>query len=265
MKYLLLFFAAALSATVNHPLRWEISSGYRNDRIHLHLQDPGDGGTLTYSELYRDVQYWENALNFKVIHRDLVFAIRGAYGTFGKGTLFQRIPSEPSTRLGTNGWTADGSGFFGYVVNLTAGRTYEALLIPLIGYSGHWERLNPRNMRLSWYGFFCGAGFSINPGAGILFNGGYSYNFLHNRFHTNIDKGSFASMRCNSSGDKGHTGWAQMDFMIDRFWRMGLGAQIHYFFTRVIDGKLYQPTPIPQKFKMRWTAISGWLNISREF
>ena len=76
-NFLFILFVSALSATVNEPLRCEVFSGYRNDRIHWHLQDPGAGGTLTYSERYRDVEYWENGLVLKTIHRDLTFFLRG--------------------------------------------------------------------------------------------------------------------------------------------------------------------------------------------
>ncbi|MES2273480.1 MAG: hypothetical protein V4487_04760, partial [Chlamydiota bacterium] len=76
------FLAAPLLATVNEPWRWELFTGYRNDRIHWHLQE-SEGGALTYSELYRDVEFWENGLTLKTIYRDLSFLLRGAYGTFG--------------------------------------------------------------------------------------------------------------------------------------------------------------------------------------
>lgn len=256
---------ASLFATVNEPLRCELFSGYRNDRTHMHLQDPGEGGELTYSELYRDIEYWENGLVFKVIHRDLSFGLRGAYGTLGKGTLFQNLPSASRNRLGTNGWTADGSGYFGYAINLTADRTYKVILTPLVGYSGHWEQLSPRNMRLSWNGFLIGAAFMVEPGGRLIFNGGYDYNFIHNRFRSSIEEGALQTVKSSSGGNKGHTGWAQMDYVMDCFWRMGIGAKIHYFFTRVVDATLREPLPIPQKLKLRWTAISGWVQVSREF
>lgn len=257
--------AATLFATVNEPLRSELISGYRNDRLRMHLKPTGDGKTLTYSALYRDLEYWENGLVFKVIHRDLCFSVRGAYGAFGKGTLFQNIPGQPEKHLQTHGWTADGSGYFGYAVNLTTDRTYKVILTPLFGYSAHFERQNPMNMRLSWNGFLMGMGFIIEPGGRLIFNGGYHFHFIHNRFHSSIDEASLQTVRSSSGGNKGHTGWVQADTMIDCFWRFGLGVELHYFFTRVVDATLRAPSPVEQHMKLRWTAISGWAQISREF
>lgn len=281
--------ATALMATVNEPLRCEITSGYRNDRIHWHLQLPGEGGLLTYSELYRDVEYWENGLDLKVIHRDLTFFLRGSYGAFGRGDVRQRyadITGQPHYRFNTDGWTADAVGYFGYSVNITADRTYKVIFTPLIGYSAYWEQLNRTNgrpssaiipgfsstlpgvFRLVWNGVFLGGGFLIEPGDRLVFNAGYSYHFMHNRVHTRVAN-SFTSqsIKTSSGGNKGHTGWGQIDYVIDCFWRVGLGGQIHYFFTRVVDATIRQPNrgDRQEKFKLRWTSVSGWLQFSREF
>ena len=267
MKYFLflLFTSFSLTATLNQPLRCEITSGYRNDRIHYHLTTPGDEAMELFSGLYRDIEYWENGLNLKVIHRDLYFTLNGAYGTFGEGTLFQRIPNQDQTRLSTNGWTADGEARFGYAVNLTADRTYKVAIIPLIGYSAHFERLNPRNMRLSWYGFLFGASFLVETNGRAAFSGGYDYNLLHSSFKSQIENDNLVAVKDKSSGDKGHTGFLQMDYILNHLWRIGIGGKIHYFFTRVVDSTLKMPSHTPEKFKMRWTAISGWAQISREF
>lgn len=263
--FFFLFLASGLFATVNEPLRAEIFSGYRNDRIHWHLQDAGEGGAVTYSELYRDVEYWENGLVLKTIHRDLVFLLRGAYGTFGKGTLFQRFPGvEKRPRHGTEGWTADALGYFGYAVNLTADRTYKVLFTPLIGYSAYFEQLKRQELsgvfRLVWNGVFLGGGFTVQPVGRLVFNAGYSYHFMHNRVHT-------TTVKTSSSGNKGHTGWAQMDWILNCLWRAGIGGQIHYFYSRVVDASVRQPddSSLSEKFKLRWTSVSGWAQISREF
>lgn len=236
MKYFLLsLFAFPLLASVNEPLRIQVFTGYRNDRIHWHNQ--------TESQLYRDVQYWENGIGFKVIHRDLTFFLRGAYGTFGKGTLDQN--SEQSD---TSGWTADGVGYFGYAINLTADRSYKVLLTPLIGYSGSFEQLTSM-FRQVWNGVLLGGNFTIEPIAPLIFNAGYSFHFLHNRMRAQ-------TVEMNSSGNKGHTGWAQMDWIVTYLWRLGLGGQLHYFSSRGNYSK---------HFKLRWTSVSGWAQISREF
>lgn len=289
MKWLFFFFSTALFATVNEPLRWEVFSGYRNDRIHWHLQEPGEGGTLTYSELYRDVQFWENGLVLKVIYRDLTFFMRGAYGTFGTGTVYQRnqsAPNAPHFTFDTSGWTADGTGYFGYSINLTADRTYKVILTPLIGYGGSFECLHrksgrpdgevspsfqsdlPGVFRLVWNGVFLGGGFLIEPGGRLILNGGYTYHFMHNEVHTAVKTSlSDQTIKESSGGNKGHTGWLQMDGILNRFWRLGIGGQIHYFFTRVVDATIEQPN-LPnssEKLKLRWTSISAWAQISRQF
>jgi hypothetical protein len=268
MRLLLLFlFASSLFATVNEPLRFELFSGYRNDRIHWHLQEPGEGAAITYSELYRDIEYWENGLTLKVIHRDLTFFLRGAYGTFGQGALLEKIP-PPSIRFGTDGWTADGSGYFGYAVNLTEDRTYKVMLVPLIGYSVHFEQLNPSSFRLVWNGFLFGGGFTIEPGGGMIFNVGYAYNILHNRVHTRfVGPTNFRSLRTDTSGNMGQTGWAQIDWTLRRFWRVGIGGLINYFSTSIVEAHIRQANAgdTSQKFKLRETAFSCWFQFGREF
>lgn len=289
---ILFFFSLSVSvfATVNEPLRWEIFSGYRNDRIHWHLQN-SDGGALTYSELYRDVQYFENGLVLKVIHRDLTFFLRGAYGAFGKGKVFQRyagLSSQPHFHFSTHGWAADASGYFGYAINLTKDRTYKVILTPLIGYSGYFEQLKrnsrrpaaigpfssslPGAFRLVWNGFFFGGAFTIEPGGMALFHVGYSYHLMHNRVHTTVQNSSSEvptrqSIKTSSGGNKGQTGWAQMDWILRHDWRLGIGGQIHYFSTRVVDAVIQETGrgDFFEKFKLRWTVFSGWAQISRTF
>lgn len=266
-QFFFLLMATGLFATVNEPLRCEFFSGYRNDRIHWHLQEHGEGGAITYSELYRDIEYWENGLVFKVIHRDLSFFMRGAYGTFGKGTLFEKVPNQHQLRFGTNGWTADGSGYFGYAVNLTADRTYKVILTPLIGYSVHFEMLQPRDFRIVWNGFLFGGGFTIEPGGRLIFNVGYAYNRLHNRVHTQLRSDRFRSLKTSSGGNMGQSGWAQMDCMLSCYWRIGIGGQINYYSSREVEAHIHQimAGDTLEKFKVRWTAFSGWAQISREF
>jgi hypothetical protein len=314
------FFAMPLFATVNEPWRWELFTGYRNDRIHWHLQESGDGGPLTYSELYRDVEFWENGLTLKTIYRDLSFLFRGAYGTFGRSSLFQRYANlnftleQPQFRFSTEGWTADGMGYFGYAVNLTADRTYKVIFTPLIGYSTHFERLHrgegtpallestdstlanfyamssklPRELHLTWHGFLFGAQFAVQPGGRLNFDVGYTYHRLYTRLTTAVqnqvqlgdplisDAVTFFSMSAKGGSNLGHTGWGQVDYLLSRFWRIGLGGQIHYFVSRVLTTTLHQEetffplsdpvfTDLPQKFKLRWTSFSGWFQISREF
>jgi hypothetical protein len=322
-SYFFFFFylPILLTATVNEPLRLNLFSGYRNDRIHWHLQQGGEG-TLFYNEVYRDVEFWENGLTLKGIHRDLTFFIRGSYGTFGKGTVFQRYANqsfatdEPRFQGNTEGWAADGSGYFGYAANLTADRTYKLILTPLIGYSAHFERLSrsgispqllisseavnassynmtsqlPKKLELAWYGFLFGLGITIEPGNRVILDAGYSYHLLDLKFKAQVenqvsllnpalisDQITYFSVQPKTGGNHGHTGWLQMDFLVSRLWRIGLGSQIHYFVTSVISTPREQeitgivPTAptvaadIDQKFKLRWTSLSGWFQASRSF
>lgn len=319
--YSLLIFCFPLAATVNEPLRVEFFSGYRNDRIHWHLQQGGEG-TLLYSEIYRDVEFWENGLTMKAIHRDLSFFLKGGYSTFGRGAIFQRYANQsfatdqPKFQGSSNGWAADGSGYFGYAANLTADRTYKFIATPLIGYSAHFEQLKrggispspfesneaieassytmssqlPRALHLTWYGFLFGIGINIQPGNRVIFDAGYSYHLLNVNFKTQVenqislfnpdlisDEKTYFSVHPKTGGNHGHTGWAQLDFLLSRAWRFGLGAQIHYFVTNVLETDRNQEvtnllssdpstsSEIDQKFKLRWTSVSGWIEASREF
>ncbi len=230
MKFLFFLFAATLMATVNEPLRLELFSGYRNDRIHWHLQE--------YSEHLRDLQYWLNGLTLKAIHRDLTFFLRGAYGT---------SPSK---------WCADASGYFGYAVNLTEGRTYKVLLTPLVGYAGYFEKLHP--FRMVWNGFFLGAQFTFETGGPLILTAGWAYNMMHTRVHTHIPSGT---VKMSSGGNKGQTGWAQIDGCLGPFWRLGLGGELQYLTTRFVAASVGGDTS--QTLKLRWFPAAGWVQISR--
>lgn len=287
-----LLMFTTLFASINDPLRIEVFSGYRNDRIHWHLREPGEEGSLTYRELYRNIEYWENGLSFKVVHRDLSFFMKGSYGTFGKGTLTQRYANLPFTsedlyfQFNTNGWVADVSGYMGYAVNLTADRTYKVILTPLIGYGGYFEQLERNHptptaignfsstldgkFHLVWNGVCFGCAFTIEPGNQTVLHAGYSYNLLHNQVKTSRQNrfngvATSQTIDASSGGNPGQTGWAQIDWMVGPKWRIGVGGDIHYFSSRVVDATIEQPgvTNTSEKFKVRWIPISAWLQISR--
>src|SRR3990167_10754894 len=135
MKYLLFIFP--LFGSVQEPWRLEFFSGYRLDHIHWHLQTPGEPAELTYSEEYKDTQFWENGMVLKAICRDLTFFLKGSYAAFGKGTLQQRYDNLlgagdlPNFDFSTSGWAADATGYFGYSVDLTADRLYKVILTPM--------------------------------------------------------------------------------------------------------------------------------------
>ncbi len=314
-------FIASVSATVNEPFRWDFFSGYRNDRLHWHMQH-GGSGTLLYSELYRDLSFWENGLAVQTISHDLVFFLYGSYGAFGSGNLKQRYADlfftleNPQFYFSPEGWAADTFGYFGYAVNLTTDRTYKVLLIPLFGFSGHFERLArgngtpsplestdaigassyamtsslPNHLHSTWYGFFLGANFQIEPGGSLNFKGGYSYHWLNVRLRTDyeaevslLNPALFSEQQTDSSfyakGDTngGQTGWAQMDYLISKAWRAGIGARMRYYSSNLIETSVKQTitsivpsgalssSSAPQKIKIRWVSVSGWLMISRDF
>lgn len=317
------FFLLAfpLFATVNEPFRWEVSTGYRNDRVHWHLQEFGTGGALTYEELYRGLQFWENGLNINTIHRDLVFSLEGSFAAFGRGPLSQKwgaldfTEEMPSFHFTTRGWAADTGGLFGYAVNLTGGRTYKVILVPFLGYSAHFERLKsrggspnplesqnatsadsysmvstlPSKLHMTWYGVFFGGGFKVEPGGRLDFSCGYRYHLLKQSFCNTFQRQvslfnptlfneTSTKIRARAKGDgMGHSGWALFNVLLTTFWKMGLGVKIHYFSSEAITAKekiqqsfILPPTgetenSIEEKYKMRWTSISGWLAISREF
>jgi hypothetical protein len=309
------FLFSSLWGSFSEPTRWEFSTGYRNDRLHWHLQNPGDGGALNYSEVYRDLQFWENALSLIVYHRDIYFFLNGGYGAFGKGgSMTQRYANlsytsdQPHFTFTPNGWAAEGTGRFGYCVNLTDGRTYKTVLIPFIGFSVFYEQLQaqdpqpdsrfsthaigadsytmssslPGHQSLAWYGFLLGGAFHIDPGGRLLFDVGYNYNWLHVRFHTHYanevffgapllsNQSSYSSIKAKTSGNVGQTGWAKVSYKLYRGWQIGLGGQLNYFVSRDFDAKNHQTTnqaveKISEKIKIRWTSVSGLVNISNSF
>ncbi|OGN56832.1 MAG: hypothetical protein A3D96_07380 [Chlamydiae bacterium RIFCSPHIGHO2_12_FULL_44_59] len=272
----LIFFISVLSATVNEPPRVEWSGGYRNDRIHWHLQDPAPPSALTYSELYRNIEYWENGLTFSRIYRDLTIYLRGTYAVFGKGSVFQNFPSVATLQYATSGWAADVEGYFGYAVDLTEDRVYSVILTPLIGYSSYFEEISNRSgaslpgaFRLVWNGFLFGATFGVDPGGPLSFCLRYSYHLMHNRIHTALLNpfSERQSLRESSGGNSGHTGMVQVDWRLHQDWRFGAQSLLHYFSTRVVDATVRQSGRgnFSQKLKLRWTVITAAFEISRYF
>ncbi len=249
----------SLWASVNEPLSIFYFSGYRNDRIHWHLNNP----SVTYSTLYKDVQFWENGLSFQIVQRDIAFCVRGSYAAFGRGDLVETVPI--STCTDTHGWAADASGYIGYAVNLTADRLYSVILTPLLGYSGHFEQLNQQ--RLVWNGFLFGAQFTIEPLGNLAFNVGYAYNILSNRMHSVLSGDLYRSVKSCSSGNMGQSAWAQMDWKTSAVWRIGLGGRLNYFSTRVVDADVHRASYLNEKqfLKLRETSVSGWLQFMRIF
>lgn len=312
MKFLsiFLFVPLLLFASVNEPMRWEWQTGYRNDNLHWHLQNPGDASELTYSEHFRNLQFWENALSIRVIYRDIAVFARGA-GAFGNGPLYQRFSDLPFTwqqpRLvfHTDAWTVDGWGYFGYSVNLTSDRTYKVILIPFVGASINYEHLDrpgshtaegsavgaetfsmnvslPGAEKMTWYGPLIGAVFLIQPGGYFQMEAGYAYRRLHLRFKTKTEtetalstsgavvtqSSKLEAFKVKDGGNLAQTGWAKIEFLLSRQWRLGLFSQVQYFTSKVLGTTVKNKTAnteASQKYKVRWTAVSGELTVSRCF
>lgn len=303
---LLSIFSTQLWGTFSEPTRWEYATGYRNDRLHWHLQNPG-GGALTYSEVYRDLQFWENALSLIIYHRDLYLFLGGDYSAFGKGgNLNQRYANlsyatdQPHFSFVPHGWAADGTGRFGYCVNLTDGRLYNVVLVPFLGLSVHYEWLqrkdphpNPRlsndavgasyysmtswlpnNLNLIWYGFLVGGMFHIDPGWRLVFDVGYNYSWLHVRLHTRFansvfmgpplstEQMTYSSLKGKTGGNVGQTGWVKVDYRINRAWRAGLGAQIYYFTSQVFNTKEHQQISGSPTTKIPQKTKIRWTSVS---
>ncbi len=310
MRCFCFFFLATISslfASFSEPTRWEYTTGYRNDRLHWHLKDPGDGCALFYSEIYKNLQFWQNALSMTVYQRDIYFFLSGAYSAFGVGgEVRQRYgeldftKKEPRFLFTPKGWAADGEARLGYCINLTDGRIYKTVLIPFIGFSGHWESLSrhsfppskevgsftrmaselPGQLNLTWYGFLLGGMFHIDPVGPLLFDVGYYYSWLHVRLHTHygysVDSSGASqtvqdAIKAKMGGNLGHTGWLKAMYRLTDTWQIGLGALINYFVSRDFSIEEHQHTSlgesveIPEKLKIRWTTISGWVSLSKSF
>ncbi|MDE3046232.1 MAG: hypothetical protein KGJ02_06270 [Verrucomicrobiota bacterium] len=310
----------AAFATVNEPLHMELQTGYRNDNLHWHLQDAGDGGVLYSSEKYKNLQFWDNALDFRMIYRDLVFYVYGDYAAFGRGQLKQRLAYQPYAtdqaylNFSVNGWAADWDTYFGLAVNLTDGRTYKFLVIPLVGYSGNYEVIDrpgsqtwtssnavggtsyqvvssfPSSLRQSWNGVYLGVGIEFDPVTRMTLNAGYAYHWIHLDFKTEFQEEitlynpgitsqyiQLNSINSSSGGNLAHSGWAQIDYRIDRAWRVGARATVQYCVTSVLAVTQEQTTThlvpasattttnLEQKLKLRWTPVTAVFTVSRTF
>lgn len=294
------FFSPFLLASFSEPVRLEYATGYRNDRLHWHLQDPGDGGALRYSEVYRDLQFWENALSLTVYHRDIYFFLSGGFAAFGRGGSVRERYADLSFasedlrfHFTPSGWAADGEVRLGYAVNLTDGRIYKTVLVPFVGFSGHLETLERKNpnpleregpfytmrsqlpgdLHLSWYGFLLGGLFHIDPGGPILFDVGYHYSWLHVRFHTHYANevalisppsavNTYDAIKAKTGGNLGHTGWTTLSYRLSCQWQIGLGALVRYFVSRDFSTSEYQHTSFEKPVKIAEKLKIRWTVVS---
>lgn len=319
--YFIFLIRCSLFATVNEPFRMDFSTGYRNDRVHWHLSVPGTS-QVTYTEIYRNVQFWQNQVTLQGIHRDIFFLIDGSYGAFGKGDLSQKYANtsfalnEPTFQFDTQGWVGDVCACLGYTVNLTANRTYKVLLIPLLGYSASFSSLKgengkpdpfnsiegvestsyqmsssfPKYFSIVFYGLTMGFNLRVEPVSPFILDAGYTYHRMRAKVNSYINQTlaldtsvvvnlqtTDLSICMNEGNNLGHTGWAQLQYKMVPFWRIGVGAQVQYFATRMlsVSESIKTQTQIPAKsvsttlldrvFKLRWTSVAGWLQITREF
>ena len=215
LSCLFLFFTPlTLLATLNEPLRMQLLSGYRNDHIHSHAEE------------FNQIQFWENSLSLKAIHRDLTFYARGSGSAFGDGS----------------GWALDGTSYIGYGVNLTPDRFYTVVATPLGGFSGHYETI--RSYRQTWYGPFIGGSIYAIPGGSLSFEVGYAYHWLHLRLHTE-------AIKHKESGNHGQSGWAEVDWRVAKEWQVGALGTIEYYFSQA-------------NLNLRFTSISVLFTISRQ-
>lgn len=299
--------------SVNEPIRWEWANGYRNDTLHWHLKKPDDKRALCYTERARDLQFWENALTVRAIHRDITVFARGSFGAFGKGSLKQKYSNlnftseNPIFSWKPTSWNFDGWGYFGYSVDLTSDRTYHVILIPMAGFGVNVEQLDidgrhsltglvaisdqsfsmtsalPGKERMCWYGPLVGGLFIIQPGGRLHFEAGYAYHWLHLRLRSIRQTGialyspngdliseseQSKKLKVKDGGNLAHTEWGRIDYLLSKSWRIGLEGQVQYFSSRMLDAEMKDKSTskhVSQKFKARWTAISGVFIVARTF
>lgn len=293
----LIFFPFALFATVNNPPQIALLSGYRNDHIHWHLKQ---GDTFLSSERTRNIQFFENGLSFQTVHRDIALYAAGGYGALGRGELKEQLGHLPFTNdtpvflFSTHGWAIDGTGYVGYAVNLTPERTYQVKLIPLAGFSGHYEVMTregyssfetpaytistsfPKNYQQTWYGPNIGALFQIEPGNNLQFQVGYAYHWLHLRVSTQSkEQTNFPDTPTITSkftlsrwGNFGHSGLVGIETFLNKSWRIGAILQMNYYFSGnhpIEVEQRFDSTAIIDKetFKLRWFSIRGLISISK--
>jgi hypothetical protein len=268
VKYfsLICLLAGSLFASVNEPMRWEYSTGYRIDHFHWHLQN---GGALAYSEEARNLQFWDNGLALSVIYRDIALFATASYDACGSGELERRFASQPDSPVENSHVDCQAFatwGYFGYSVNLTDGRTYKTILIPFVGFGADGEKIDaPAHEHMGWYGPLFGGAFLAEPGGRLTFEAGYAYHIEYLRFTSlqRIDK-----LKVKGWANLSHSGWARLDYAISPVWRSSLAARMNYFASRILDAGVKNRAAgqkTKEKFRTRWTAVTGVLTISREF
>jgi hypothetical protein len=252
MKYLSLLIPFTLFATVNEPLRLELLSGYRSDDIHWHFE-----GKDPYGEDYDNLQFWQNQLALRSIHRDIVFYAKGSYSAFGEKTV-----SRPALEVvTTHGFALDGMTHLGYAVNLTPDRTYNTMIVPLVGFSGHYEKIKratmPKYYEQTFYGPYVGGAIRGDPGNGLHFEVGYAFNWLH--LHLKDAYPTNSQVDFSGWGNHGQSGWVQMAIDLNYGWQLGALGTIDYIYSNV------HQLSDDQQFILRWTPISGSLTLSKSF
>lgn len=262
-------FLFPLFSTVNEPLKVSFYSGYRNDKLHSHLQEGGTGLT-TYSENEKGIEFWQNGIYLKTIHRDFAFYLQGNYSAFGRGNVTQKYKNVSFTgdplnfSYSTTGFATDAEGLFGYAVNLTPDRTYKTLLIPQVGYSFFFEQLKrkgntttvsgndfmmtsslPGRQNVYWYGFFTGGWLYLEPSQLVSLLLGYDYHFLKHSLRSEIQNrvrelsgDDLASEILESNDLKAHagavgqSGLLELTYAFSRSFQVGIGGRILYFSTK---------------------------------
>lgn len=298
--------APFLFGTVNEPIRWLLFSGYRSDRLHWHVQNDGSGvnyreiypslsfweNGLSIETIYRDIVF--SVRGSYAAFGSGTLKQRYSALSFTSDTLSFSFP--------TDGWAADVSGLLGYTANLTAGRHYQVAVAPLLGYGGYFERLKrggssssagtlipslgggeftftsslPGPLEQTWYGLGLGAGLFIRPNERSSLQVGYLYNWLHLDFQNQTEQvlanvpslpaSSTETLQAKESGNLGQTGWARAEVVVAPHWRIGLGGQIRYFSSEVLNASIKgSGGGRTEKFKARWTQVGGWATVSREF
>lgn len=276
MRWLFLLIPGICFASVNIPIRWEWLTGYRSDHIHWHILDSKNRNLLE-SERVRDLQFWENALQYRAIYRDLSFFLNAAYGGWGRGLIKQKFyspvhhPEILKDSESIKGWAFDGWGSFGYAIDLTADRTYRTILIPMIGFGTDMEQIHQKSSgadRMIWFGPLFGGIVMIQPGSSFQFEASYSYHRQHFRMTVHKKWEISEKIKVKDSGNLSHLGWARMDYLLNCHWRVGLEGQIQYFTTRILDASIKNQSNHQHqssKFKARWTCVSGLFILARNF
>jgi hypothetical protein len=209
----LLFFIKA-NASVNEPLSFTLKAGYRQNYLSWKSLSDTESELLIYQEKYKKQNMVDLEAELYSIHRDIYFSLEGGFAGLFNSDAYQRYDQldftadKPRLSFDAKGTDWHVFGLLGIAANLTQGRYYKWIIVPVFGYGGYWtsikrkatkpeslalsdpsgagiqssyinSKLSDKNLEDNWHGPAIGAHIIVDPGTMVVFDFSYLFNWLN--------------------------------------------------------------------------------------